>query len=198
MTSHHLRYPDSHHDSYSRTVFGFWLYLMTDCILFSVVFAVYAVLLHGTPGGPGPKELIHLPFVLAETLILLASSFAIALGMLPAVRGEVKKIVPWFVLTFLLGAAFLGMEWKEMSDLLAAGYTWKKSAFLSSYFALLATHGVHIFFGLLFMIVFVAQALKRGLTQTVLTRLTCLRLFWLFLDLVWIVMFTYVYLMGVV
>ncbi len=187
----------SSHDSYSRTVFGFWIYLMTDCVFFGVLFAVYAVLLSGTAEGPGPKEIIHLPFVLIETLILLVSSFTMAVGTLHAVRKEKNKLIGWLIVTFLLGLVFLLMGGSEMSDLIAAGTSWQRSAFLSAYFALLATHAIHIFFGLLFMIVFAAQVLHRGFTATLLTRLTCLRLFWLFLDLVWIVMFTYVYLLGV-
>jgi cytochrome o ubiquinol oxidase subunit 3 len=192
-----MKYPDEHHDTYSRTVFGFWLYLMTDCILFAVLFAVYAVLIHGTAGGPTARDIIHLPFVLAETLILLTSSFTIALGMLQVRYNDKKKLIAWFAATFLLGLAFIAMEWTEFSRLISEGNTGQKSAFLSAYITLLATHGIHILFGLLFMIVFIAQILRRGLTPVVLTRLTCLRLFWLFLDLVWIVMFTYVYLLGV-
>lgn len=197
ITIRHIKYPDKHHDAYSRTVFGFWLYLMTDCILFGALFAVYAVLIHGTAGGPAPRDIIHLPFVLAETLILLTSSFTIALGMLQVLYNSRKKLIAWFAATFILGIAFLAMEIDEISRLISDGDTWQRSAFLSAYFTLLGVHGVHIFFGLLLMIVFIAQVMRRGLTEVVLTRLTCLRLFWLFLYLIWIVMYTYVYLLGV-
>jgi cytochrome o ubiquinol oxidase subunit 3 len=197
ITPHHLRYPDVNHDTYSRTVFGFWLYLLTDCVLFAVLFAAYAVLLSGTAGGVTAQQIIHLPIVLWQTLALLASSFTIALGMLQAIYNNLKKLIGWFALTFLLGILFLFLQWSDLSSLINEGNTWNKSAFLSAYFTLEITHALHIIFGLLFMIVFLAQALRRGLTDVVLTRLTCLRLFWLFLDLIWIVMFSYVYLLGV-
>lgn len=192
----HPKYPDAHHDTYSRTVFGFWLYLMTDCVFFACIFAVYAVLNQGTIGGIGPKEVIDLPFVLVETVILLTSSFTIALGMLQVVYDNKKKLLGWFGATFLLGALFLTLQGVEMTRLLNAGNSWEKSGFLSAYFALLGSHGIHIFLGLVFMVVFMLQAMRRGLTPVVLTRLSCLRLFWLFLDLIWIVMFSYVYLIG--
>src|SRR3989338_3370182 len=110
ITPHHLKYPDEHHDTYSRTVFGFWLYLMTDCILFAVLFAAYAVLIHGTAGGPSARDIIPLPFVLTETLLLLTSSFTIALGMLQVVSNSKGKLIAWFVVTFLLGLAFFSIQ----------------------------------------------------------------------------------------
>ncbi len=196
ITTHHMKYPDEKHDTYSRTIFGFWLYLMTDCVLFATLFAAYAVLIGGTARGPTAHDIIDLPFVLGETLILLLSSFTIAIGMLQSLYNDKKKLIIWFAVTFLLGLAFLVMQGIEMSRLISAGYTWQKSAFLSAYFTLLGTHGLHVLVGLLLMLLFIGQAIRRGLTLVVLTRLTCLRLFWLFLDLLWIVMYTYVYLLG--
>jgi len=196
ITPHHMKYPDEHHDTYSRTVFGFWLYLMSDCIMFAVFFTVYAVLFSGTAGGPAAKDIINLPTAFIETLILLTSSFTIVMGMLQVLYNNKKKLVAWFVVTFLLGSLFLAMQINDMGILINKGYIWKNSAFLSAYFVLLGVHSVHICFGLFFMVFFIIQLLKRGLTQVVLTRLTCLRLFWLFLDLIWIIMFSYVFLLG--
>ena len=172
-------FPDTHHDASSNTIFGFWLYLMTDCILFATFFAVYAVL-HG-------RIALNLPLALAQTLILLTSSFTCAAR---------NKMVFWFSITFLLGFAFLFLQWTEFSRLIAEGNTWQKSGALSAFFTLAGVHGLHIIAGLLMMIVFICQLLKRGLTTTVLRRLTCLRMYWQFVYLIWIFTFAIVYLMG--
>jgi len=174
-------FPDTHHDASSNTLFGFWLYLMTDCILFATFFAVYAVL-HG-------RIALNLPLALAQTLILLTSSFTCAL----AAR---SKIVFWFAITFLLGFAFLALQWTEFSRLIAEGNTWQKNASLSAFFTLAGVHGLHIMAGLLMIVVFISQFLKRGLTTAVLRRLTCLRMYWQFVYLIWIFTFAIVYLMG--
>ena len=183
----------NHCDPHARTLFGFWLYLMTDCILFAVLFATYFVLITGTAQGPSLKDLIHLPFIFIATWLLLTSSFTMAIAML---HSNIQRLIRWMIPTFLLGLAFLIMQGMEISRLIAMGSTWQKSAFLSAYHTLLATHAVHVLFGLLFMIIFLVQALWRGLTPVIWTRLSCLRLFWLFLDLVWIVTFTAIYLVG--
>lgn len=186
----------AHQGAYSRTVFGFWLYLLTDCILFAILFAVFAVLRSATAGGPDLRNLIDLRMVLLETLLLLASSFTIAMGTLHVIEENLRKLIAWLFLTFLLGAFFLALQIHDMAGLVAQGASWSRSAMLSAYSTLIGVHGVHIFFGLFFMVFFTLQLLRRGFTEAVLIRLTCLRLFWLFLDLIWIVMFTYVYLLG--
>jgi cytochrome o ubiquinol oxidase subunit 3 len=188
---------DIHQDSYSRTVFGFWLYLMTDCILFATLFATYAVLHPSTYGGPSSRDLFHLPFALAETMILLTSSFTCGLALLAAQRHHKKSVIALFALTFMLGASFLTLEVSEFAQLAREGNGWSRSAFLSSYFTLVGTHGAHITVGLLWMVILMIQLLPVGMTTVNLKRIMCLSLFWHFLDLVWIFIFTIVYLMGV-
>lgn len=190
---------DHHHhiqENYSKTVFGFWVYLMTDCILFAILFATYAVLHANTNGGPGSKELFHLPFALTETLILLTSSFTCGLAVMAAHRHEKVKTLNWFLVTFLLGAAFLGMELTEFTNFVREGNSWQRSAFLSSFFTLVGTHGLHITCGLIWILVMMAQVLSRGVKSAAVRRIACLGLFWHFLDVIWIFIFTIVYLMG--
>jgi len=185
----------THHDD-SKTLFGFWVYLMTDCILFATLFATYAVLHNSTFGGPGAKELFSMPFVLTETLILLTSSFTAGLAMLAAHRLNKNQVLFWFGVTFLLGVAFLTMELTEFSKLAHEGNSWQRSGFLSAFFTLVGTHGLHITTGLLWMGTLMTQVTRQGLVPPVVRRLTMLSLFWHFLDIIWIFIFTIVYLMG--
>jgi len=140
--------------------------------------------------------LFNLPFVLVETIILLTSSFTIGLAVLGAARGYKKQAIVWLVLTFLLGATFLAMELWEFNQLIGDGHGWQQSAFLSSYFVLVGTHGLHIAVGLLWLIVVTVRLWKRGFKKTDLHRLSLLGLFWHFLDVVWIFIFSFVYLIG--
>lgn len=183
-----------HNDS--KTILGFWVYLMTDLIMFAVLFATYAALKTSTFGGPGPSELFSLNGALAETLILLTSSFTCGLAMLAAHRQNKNQTIIWFLVTLALGLTFLGLELKEFSQLIAEGHTWQKSAFLSSFFALVSTHGLHIAIGSLWIVVAIKQIYSRGLTPFITSKLTRLSLFWHFLDIVWIFIFTIVYLMA--
>jgi len=180
-------------DVYSKTILGFWVYLMTDCILFATLFAAYGVLHNNTYGGPPARELFSLPVALAETLILLTSSFTCGIAMLAPTK---NKVTTWFGITFLLGIAFLTLEINEFTHLVHDGNSWQRSGFLSSFFTLVGTHGLHIATGLLWMIILIIPVWRHGLTAVSLKRLTCLRLFWHFLDVVWIFIFTLVYLMG--
>lgn len=179
-----------------KTNLGFWVYLMTDCILFASLFATYAVLHNNTFGGPSGRELFSMPFVLAETLILLTSSFTCGLAMLAAQWGNKKAVLGLIAITFLLGAAFLGLELKEFTALAHEGNSWQRSGFLSAFFTLVGTHGAHITAGLIWVIVLAAQIMRRGLTTHTTRRLMLFSLFWHFLDVVWILIFTLVYLMG--
>ena len=181
---------------YHRKTLGFWIYLMTDCILFATLFATFAVLRGATAGGPTGAELFDLPFVLVETMLLLTSSFTIGLAVLGAERGYKKQALVWLSLTFLLGVAFLGMELYEFNHLVAEGADWGRSAFLSSFFVLVATHGIHIAVGLLWLAVVMIRLWKRDFKETDKRRLGLLGLFWHFLDIIWIFIFTIVYLMG--
>lgn len=181
----------------ARTMFGFWVYLMTDCVLFATLFATYAVLRISTFGGPSSHELFDMPPILIETLLLLTSSFTCGLAVL-ALRGKnLRLVVMWFAVTFVLGLGFLGMELTEFSKFIAEGNGPQRSGFLSAFFTLVGTHGLHIATGLLWMVLLVVQAIRRGLTDNVSRRLVLLSLFWHFLDIIWIFIFTIVYLMGV-
>lgn len=179
-----------------KTTFGFWVYLMTDCVLFASLFAVYAVLHGNTFGGPSGRELFKLPYVLTETMVLLTSSFTCGLAMLALQKRDRSQVLFWLAITFLLGASFLGLELTEFHNMVAEGNSWRRSGFLSSYFTLVGTHGLHITVGLIWMAVTAAFALKKGLTESVRKRLMLLSLFWHFLDVVWIFIFTVVYLYG--
>lgn len=181
----------------SKTFFGFWTYLMTDCMLFATLFATYVVLQHSTAGGPSGRELFNLPFVLTETIILLTSSFTAGIAVLGIQRQSRGQIMTFLIITFVLGAAFLGLELSEFSRLAADGSSWQRSGFLSAFFTLVGTHGLHIASGLLWLVVVATQLWQRGVTAHVARRLTLFGLFWHFLDVVWIFIFTIVYLMGV-
>jgi cytochrome o ubiquinol oxidase subunit 3 len=180
----------------SKTTFGFWVYLMTDCVLFASLFATYAVLHNNTYGGPAAAALFSLPFVLVETLILLTSSFTTGLAMVAAHRGRSTQVIVWLAVTFLLGVAFLTMEVSEFSKLASEGNSWQRSGFLSAFFTLVGTHGLHITSGLIWMSVLAVKILRRGISTANLRRLTLLSMFWHFLDIIWIFIFTIVYLMG--
>jgi cytochrome o ubiquinol oxidase subunit 3 len=185
-----------HQEADERTMFGFWIYLMTDLLMFAGLFAAYAVLHGNTFGGPSSKELFDMPFALAETLILLTSSFTCGLGMLAARANDKKQVFSWFGITFLLGFVFVVLEVTEFSKLVGEGNDWQRSAFLSSFFTLVATHGLHISVGLLWMAICLWAVWAKGLTHGVVRKLALLSLFWHFLDIVWIFIFTVVYLMG--
>jgi cytochrome o ubiquinol oxidase subunit 3 len=181
-----------------KTTFGFWMYLMTDCVLFASLFAVYAVLHGSTFGGPSGRELFSLPYVLTETLVLLTSSFTCGLALLAARQRDKNGVLLWLGVTFVLGATFLGLELSEFHRMVLDGNSWRRSGFLSSYFTLVGTHGLHITVGLIWMAVQSMFVLRRGLTASLQKRLLLLSLFWHFLDVVWIFIFTIVYLFGAV
>ncbi len=185
------------HDS-SKTILGFWIYLMTDCILFATLFATFAVLRNNTFGGPSGAELFSLPFVLVETIVLLTSSFTCGLMLLAARAHKQSAVVAWLSVTALLGAVFLGLELYEFNKLLAEGQSWQRSGFLSAFFTLVGTHGLHITAGLIWAVFMLVQVVRRGVTATTMQRLTLFSMFWHFLDIVWIFIFTIVYLLGAV
>lgn len=188
---------EDHHDSGSTTLVGFWIYLMSDCVLFSGLFATYAVLAHQFAGGPTGRELFDLNFVLIETMLLLVSSLTYGLATLSMFKKNRAGLLFWLGVTFLLGAGFLAMEVYEFNHLIHEGAGPGRSAFLSAFFALVGTHGLHITSGLIWILVLSAQLLRDGLTEKNQTRVMCLSLFWHFLDIIWIGVFTLVYLLGV-
>ncbi|WP_088562933.1 cytochrome o ubiquinol oxidase subunit III [Arboricoccus pini] len=189
---------EEHHDSGSTTTLGFWIYLMSDCILFAALFATFAVLRGNVADGPTGQQIFELPFVLAETFILLFSSFTYGLAMLAMGEGDRKMLFRWLGATFILGAAFLTMEVYEFHHLIKEGFGPDRSGFLSSFFTLVATHGLHVTAGMVWMIVLLIQVMLRGITGVNQTRLACLGVFWHFLDVIWIGVFTVVYLLGAI
>jgi cytochrome o ubiquinol oxidase subunit 3 len=204
LTVHHdsslhgsTQIPDPHQDAFSRVILGFWTYIMTDCILFATLFTTFAVLHHETFGGPTAKDLFSLKTAFIETMLLLLSSVTCGLGMLSAKNSRVRPIYLWFGLAFLFGASFVFFEVKEFAEFVQAGHSWRQSAFLSSFFTLVGTHGLHVSIGLFWMFILLMQILKKGITVTTFRRMVCFSMFWHFLDLVWIFIFTFVYLMGV-
>ena len=180
-----------------RTVFGFWVYLMTDCVLFASLFATYAVLRNNTFGGPSGHDIFNMPYVLVETLLLLTSSFTCGLAMLAMKMRQTTLMWALLAITFALGITFVGMELSEFAHLVADGDSWRRSGFLSAFFTLVGTHGLHISAGLLWLAILAVQAVRNGLSSSVARRLTMFSLFWHFLDVVWVFIFTIVYLMGV-
>jgi cytochrome o ubiquinol oxidase subunit 3 len=187
---------EDHHDD-SKVTLGFWIYLMSDCILFASVFAGFAVLRDQTAGGPSGRDIFDLPYVAIETACLLVSSFTYGMAMIAMARQRKNTVLAWLVVTLLLGMTFMGMEIHEFSELIGRGFGPDRSAFLSGFFTLVGTHGLHVTSGMIWMIVLMSHILHRGLTPANQTRLMCLSLFWHFLDIVWIGVFTIVYLLGV-
>jgi cytochrome o ubiquinol oxidase subunit III len=187
-----------HPDTVAIQTFGFWLYLMSDLILFATLFATFAVLGGNYAGGPTPRDLFDLPYLLGETLFLLFSSVTYGLVMLAVHGGRKQWVLTGLAVTFLLGLGFVSMEINEFHGLVAEGHGPDVSAFLSSFFTLVGTHGAHVTCGLIWMAVMIGQVAVKGLTPPVQSRLLRLSMFWHFLDIVWIGIFSIVYLMGVV
>ena len=178
----------------SRAQFAFWLYLMTDCVLFAALFATFAVLRGSTDGGPDGAELFSLPYVLIETMILLTSSFTCGLALIGMQRRSKLMLLGFLSLTFVLGAVFVGLELAEFNGLVAEDAGWQRSGFLSAYFTLVATHGLHITVGLLWLVVMIVRITQTGLNATTTRRMQLFSMFWHFLDVVWIFIFSMVYL----
>jgi cytochrome o ubiquinol oxidase subunit 3 len=192
----HHEHHEHHPDVESIDVFGFWLYIMTDCILFACLFATFLVL--NFPGAPGPdlKNVIDLKDVLIETFFLLASNFTYCLAILSLYQTKMLKVKLWLAMTFLLGAGFIFMELNEFIHFAHEGFRWDISGKASAFFTLVGTHGLHVSFGLLWILVLILQLMFRLDYHVARLRMTYLGLFWNFLDIVWIFVFTIVYLMG--
>lgn len=179
------------------TSLGFWLYLMSDCLIFAALFATYGVLGRNYAAGPSGKDLFDLSLVAVNTAFLLTSSITFGFAMLQKQKKNVNGTLLWLAITGLLGAAFLAVELYEFHHLIEHGATPQSSAFLSSFFTLVGTHGIHVTFGLIWLITLMIQIKKHGLINENVRRINCLSMFWHFLDVVWIGVFTFVYLMGV-
>lgn len=186
-----------HPDVIDIQTFGFWIYLMSDLILFSAIFATFAVVGRNYAGGPTGQELFHLPYLFGETMFLLSSSATCGLTMLAVHSGKNNRVMLGLVITFLLGLGFICMEINEFYSMISDGNGPERSAFLSAFFTLVGTHGAHVACGLIWMTVMMVQVSVKGLTVPVRSRLMRWSMFWHFLDIVWIGVFTIVYLMGV-
>ncbi|WBU63995.1 cytochrome o ubiquinol oxidase subunit III [Paracoccus aerodenitrificans] len=189
---------EPHHPEGHSTPLGFWVYLMSDCLIFAILFATFAVLGDRFGGGPGPKDLFDLPLVALNTAMLLISSITFGFAMLAMHDGNQKGVLKWLGITACFGAAFLAIELYEFSHLIGEGAGPGRSAFLSAFFTLVGTHGLHVTVGLIWLTVMVIQIRQRGLSTANQRRLNCLSLFWHFLDVIWIGVFSFVYLMGMI
>jgi cytochrome o ubiquinol oxidase subunit III len=187
----------AHSESVGNAAFGFWIYIMSDCLLFAALFATFIVLSRNYAGGPTGKDIFDLRYTLGETLCLLFSSVTYGFAVVSMYRDSKREVLLWLAITFLLGLGFIGMEVNEFVHMVAAGEGPDRSGFLSAFFTLVGTHGTHVTFGLLGMLVMMGQVLTKGLTEPVRSRLMRLSMFWHFLDVVWIGVFTLVYLNGV-
>lgn len=187
---------EEHHPE-NGTLLGFWLYLMSDCLVFACLFAMYAVLGRSYAGGPTGAELFDLPTVALNTALLLLSSITYGFAMMEMQDNRLRGTVIWLVITGLFGAGFITIELREFAHLIHEGAGPQRSAFLSSFFTLVSTHGLHVTFGIIWLITLLVQLGKHGLTGANRRRLMCLSMFWHFLDVVWIGVFTFVYLMAV-
>ncbi|MFE1597257.1 cytochrome o ubiquinol oxidase subunit III [Methylobacterium sp. ID0610] len=197
-TDQELRFyvADEHGHAEGGTMLGFWLYLMSDCLIFAILFATYGVLGRNYAAGPSGADLFNLPLVAVNTTMLLLSSITYGFAMLEMEKDNQDGTLRWLAITGLFGLAFVGLELFEFAHLIHEGATPQRSAFLSSFFTLVGTHGLHVTFGLIWLVTLVVQVRERGLVPANRRRLMCLSMFWHFLDVIWIGVFTFVYLMG--
>ena len=191
------RYYVREHHPENGTLLGFWIYLMSDCLIFACLFATYAVLGRNYAGGPSGAEIFELPLVAVNTAFLLFSSITYGFAMLAAQQKNLGKTQLWLAVTGVLGACFLGLELYEFAHLIHEGFGPWRSGFLTAFFSLVGTHGLHVTFGIVWLVTLMFQLGKHGITGANYRRLACLSMFWHFLDVVWIGVFTFVYLMGV-
>ena len=190
-------YDDGGHHPQQGTLLGFWLYLMSDLLIFAILFATYAVLGRSYAAGPSGADLFDLKLVAVNTGLLLVSSITYGMAMIAMQHGRKASVLRWLAVTGVLGLGFLSLELYEFAHLIHEGASPQRSAFLSSFFTLVGTHGLHVAFGCIWLFTLMTQVRRHGLTRENKRRLVCLTMIWHFLDVVWIAVFTFVYLMGV-
>lgn len=205
MTSDRLRHPGLNlaeqdpetHAKAEYGLFGFWAFLMSDAILFALLFATYGVMLAGTAGGPRPQDVYEIKSAFIETLVLLTSSFTFGMASLAMkYRHQRHRLAGWLIVTLLLGIGFLGFELHDFVKMFGEGATPDRSGFLSAFFVLVSTHGLHVTAGCVWIVVMLAQLRIHGLDREAKVNLMRLGLFWHFLDIIWVAIFTVVYLQG--
>lgn len=188
----------THVQTQDKSTLGFWLYIMSDCLLFASLFATYAVLRNNIADGPMAGDIFSLPFILLETLILLLSSFTCGLSLIAMYKNRTRDSLALLGVTAILGALFIGLELGEFMTLVSDGHSWQISAFLSAFFTLVGTHGLHVTAGLVWMIILAIHIHFKGFTPMIQRRFICLALFWHFLDIIWIFIFSFVYIIPMI
>ncbi|KMO41570.1 cytochrome o ubiquinol oxidase subunit III [Methylobacterium variabile] len=197
ITWHHLDQEDHDHGG-GATILGFWIYLMSDALIFASLFAMFGVVSTSYAGGPVPRQIFDIPLVALNTALLLASSITFGQAIPHMEAGRLSSTRRWLAVTGLLGAAFVGVELYEFAHLIAEGAGPQRSAFLSAFFTLVGTHGAHVTVGLIWIAVMLVQIGQNGLNGEIKRRIVCLSMFWHFLDIIWIGVFNFVYLYGVI
>ncbi|WP_127901969.1 cytochrome o ubiquinol oxidase subunit III [Solirhodobacter olei] len=192
------RAEEHEHPEGSNTMLGFWIYIMSDTLIFAMLFACFAVLGRHYDGGPGPKDVFDITLLALNTTMLLCSSITYGFAMISMQNGRTGGTLGWLLVTALFGMAFVGIELHEFAGMIAEGATPERSAFLSSFFTLVGTHGTHVTIGIIWMFTLMAQVSRKGLNAANRRRLMCLSMFWHFLDVIWIGVFTVVYLLGMI
>lgn len=196
-TDNSARYYVQEHHPDNGTLLGFWLYLMSDCLVFACLFATYGVIGRNYAGGPSGAELFDLSLVALNTALLLLSSITFGFAMLEMQRSRLRNTLIWLAITGLFGACFIGVELYEFAHLIEQGAVPQRSGFLTSFFALVGAHGLHVTFGIVWLVTLMCQLARFGINPDNTRRMMCLSMFWHFLDIIWIGVFTFVYLMGV-
>lgn len=185
------------HDAAEEVVFGFWVFLMSDLVIFGLLFATYGVMLDASAGGPGPGDLFHIRSAAIHTFVLLTSSFTFGMASLALKHGRAAVgLITWLTITLVLGAIFLAVEIHELAGIVEKGGAPSRSGFLSAFWVLVCTHGLHVFAGCVWIVVMIIQVVVFGIDRTIKTRILRLGLYWHFLDIVWVGIFSVVYLGG--
>lgn len=198
-TPTHTHESMTHHpDAGPKVIFGFWIFILSDFIMFSALFATYAVLKNNSFGGITIKEIVDLPLALTQTLLILASCLTYGFGLVAMHKGKQQKLLVWLLVSFVLGLSFLTMDYQQLAHLYRAGHTWQDSAFLSAFYTVVGLHMIHFLAALLWLAVITGQVALKGINQRMKNRFACLGLFWDFLNILWIFIFAIVYLMGAV
>lgn len=185
-----------HHHLFTKTIFGFWVFLLTDCVFFAILFATYAVLRNSTFGGPAAHQLLNVPDAFYQSLLLLSCSFAFSPLLHAAYEKKKKELLFLLSATFILGLAFIALLTRDYLHFAALGHDWMQSGFLSSLYNMIFSFAFHIFAGLFWILVMIVYTIRRNITDNTIRKLTCLKMFWHYLNILWVFIFTLIYLLG--